>query len=120
MNLKFPLEEYFKYHPPITEKRKQLHDRINTESLQIFSGFKLANAMSQPNLVEVIYDRAYQFLEEVCTEPMCYRWALGALIHAKQAALTDLNNRQERIFMFMQQFRMFLNQAVTIQELEEA
>lgn len=28
-----PLEEYFKYHPPLTQERKEAHDAINKAAL---------------------------------------------------------------------------------------
>lgn len=33
MNNKLPIEEYFKYHPPITEERKRRHNMINEMAL---------------------------------------------------------------------------------------
>ena len=31
--MSIPIEEYFKYHPPITEKRKEAHNAINEAAL---------------------------------------------------------------------------------------
>jgi hypothetical protein len=122
MNLKFPLEEYFKYHPPSTVKRVTLHDRVNNESLQLFKDFteqcEPINEAKPFVEIEETYDRGMKMLNEICTEPTCYRWAQKCLIEAKQAALSNFGFQQEHLFMNMQQFRMFLNQAVTIQELE--
>jgi len=33
MNTKIPIEEYFKYHPPTTDARKQAHNAINDAAL---------------------------------------------------------------------------------------
>ena len=31
--MSIPIEEYFKYHPPITEERKQAHNAVNEAAL---------------------------------------------------------------------------------------
>lgn len=33
--MKLPIEEYFKYHPPITEDRKNKHNTVNDAALQL-------------------------------------------------------------------------------------
>jgi hypothetical protein len=35
MNSKVPIEEYFKYHPPLTPERVNKHDRINHACLNL-------------------------------------------------------------------------------------
>jgi hypothetical protein len=118
MKLQRDLIEYFKYHPPVTEKRKAAHSRVSAETMKAFCSF-CDERTSPIDLAEKEYDDQRKMLEELCLEPTCYKWALGALIGAKQASLSDFRDREEKIFMYMQQFRMFLNQAITIQELDD-
>lgn len=33
MTDRLPIDEYFKYHPPLTEERKSIHDAINEAAL---------------------------------------------------------------------------------------
>lgn len=33
LNSELPIEEYFKYHPPLTQTRKENHDKINDAAL---------------------------------------------------------------------------------------
>jgi hypothetical protein len=33
MSDRLPIDEYFKYHPPLTEERKVIHDAINEAAL---------------------------------------------------------------------------------------
>lgn len=117
LNLKFPLEEYFKYYSPTTEERKALHNKVNDESLKLFKLFSEADCINSQE-IESIYDIGYELLTDICKEPTCYKWALDCLWKVRMATFTNYYERNENIFMHMQQFRMFLNQAVTIQELE--
>jgi hypothetical protein len=117
MKFKRPLVEYFKYHPPLTDARKAAHNRVNEETMKAFCEFCDERTSPIP-LAELVYDDCMKLLNEICTEPTCYRWAQGALIAAKQEAMTNYSDSQEKIFMYIQQFRMFLNQAITIQELD--
>lgn len=41
-----PITEYFKYHPPLTEERKQLHDQANKLALD-FALFLDANVQDE-------------------------------------------------------------------------
>jgi hypothetical protein len=34
INSEIPIEEYFRYHPPTTEERKQKHEKINVIALE--------------------------------------------------------------------------------------
>jgi hypothetical protein len=115
MKLKQELSAYFKYHPPVTQERKDAHERANASAFFGFCNFKHLDWDG----VEKTYDSLMKDLENLVKEPYFYKWAHGALIEAKQAALTDYVDREEKIFMHIQQYRMFVNQAITIQELDE-
>ncbi len=58
-----PIEEYFKYHPPVTEARKQAHDGINTAALS----FALA-------------------VDHLVKDPECKRMAIFAIQQARMFA----------------------------------
>jgi hypothetical protein len=114
--LKQDLGAYFEYHPPVTQERKDAHARANKSALVGFRN--LRHLQGTQTEIEAAYDILMNDLQELVKEPYYYKWAHGALIEAKQAALTDCIDREEKIFMHIQQFRMFVNQAITIQELD--
>lgn len=72
--MSLPIEEYFRYHPPVTDERKRKHDRINSLALEF------AKAID----VEI-------------ADADCKKMALFAV----------------------QQARMFANQGITVDELEQ-
>lgn len=119
MKLQLPIEEYFKYHPPTTPERIALHERVNQESLTICQGF-----ISSENAVEIFANRdaAILLIENVCCDRICADWAKKAIENAARAASIDPTNRNEdrstSILMHVQQFRMFLNQGITVDELK--
>lgn len=116
LNLKQSLEEYFEYHPPIKPERIALHNGVNKESLEIFKLFLAANVSDFQTIAD-IYDQGYLLLEQVCKESTCYRWVLNSLLNCKNSCVEHIE-REENLFMYIQQYRMFLNQAITIQELD--
>jgi hypothetical protein len=123
MKLKRELVEYFKYHPPVTQERKDAHDRVNTSTMVGYLHFVQHERIDNNGLIDTLkiestYDTLIGELHTFVTEPYCHKWASHALVNAKQAALTNWHDREENIFMYMQQFRMFVNQAITIQELD--
>ncbi len=118
--MQLPLEEYFKYHPPTTPERIALHERVNRDSLEICRAFIAAT-----NTVEIlaIRDAAILLADEVCHDGTCLDWAKEAIQTAVRCASIDPIGRQGHrttsILMHVQQFRMFLNQGVTVDELKQ-
>ncbi len=118
MMLELPIEEYFRYHPPTTPERMALHDRVNRDSLEICKAFEAAKNEAE---VLAIRDAAILLAEEVCLDKTCLDWATDAIVDAACSAFADSNCRENRstsILMHVQQFRMFLNQGITIDELK--
>ena len=71
--MKIRLEDYFTYHPPVTEERKRKHQDVNSAAL---------------NFAEVIFENVE-------------------------------NEEFRKMIMFsIQQARMFANQAITVEEME--
>ncbi len=110
--LQLPIEEYFRYHPPTTEERKAKHDRVNAFSLE------MAIALTAPGVqledLSVWIEKARDFLTEICEDFTCRKWARHATDAIYGASLKD---DYESVMMFTQQYRMFLNQGVTIDDL---
>lgn len=114
--MQLPIEEYFRYHPPTTPERIALHDRVNRETLEICKAF-----IESKNDVEVlgIRDAAMLLANKVCLDKTCNDWAEGAIEKASKIAASYLNKdiKTEAILMHVQQFRMFLNQGITVDQL---
>jgi hypothetical protein len=116
MNLKHSLETYFQYHPPTTQKRKDLHERVNKESLRMFK--VLIDSAGNSVDLKFLYSFWRVFVEDICSDPTCQNWAKDSLDRAWRAAIEMPIDYEEKIFMHIQQVRMFLNQGVTIQEID--
>lgn len=76
-NPNIPIEEYFRYHPPTTQERKDKHDLINTKALQ------LALAIDQS-----------------VADPQCKQFAIFAVQQARMFAnqgitVDDLSERNQ-------------------------
>jgi hypothetical protein len=117
MTLELPIEEYFKYHPPTTPERIALHDRVNRESLEICKAF-----IESKNDIEWLAIRGAAMLlaDEVCHDKTCNDWAKSAIEEASKIAASYLNKdiKAEAILMHIQQFRIFLNQGIVVDELK--
>ncbi len=115
--MQLSIEEYFKYHPPTTPERIALHDRVNRDTLEICKAF-----IASKNDVEAlaIRDAAILLADEVCLDLSCNDWAKGSIKEALKIAASYLNKdvKAEAILMHVQQFRMFLNQGITVDELK--
>ena len=110
--LPLPIEEYFRYHPPATEERKANHDCVNQFALDM--AIALIQADFTLEAVAAWIRSARDLVDQICRDAICQKWALHAVDGIWSAALaTD----SEAIVMFIQQYRMFLNQGITIDEL---
>lgn len=105
--------EYFKYHPPKTEERKLLHERVGTTSEAAYRKLLENNDewddyyywCGRWEIVEGLIN----FAIEVCKEPTCLQWAIDSVV--------KMTNQKKTILMHIQQYRMFLNQGITIWEI---
>ena len=128
MNLKFELEEYFKYHPPTTSDRIALHSRINKMALECckelfeaidgkeeYPDFKVAEmnrrCQSQDAITKVLAE-----IDSIVQDQTCATWAKNALHSAEVYAC---GRYKEGVLMAVQQCRMFLNQGVTMDSLNQ-
>lgn len=118
--MQLPIEEYFKYHPPTTPERIALHDRVNRESLEICKDLiALDPIRCGSDDILKIKDRADKLIVEICVDSSCNNWAFDAIAQAQQAAILATRvGRSTTILMHVQQFRMFLNQGITVDELK--
>lgn len=110
--LALPLVEYFKYHPPLTEERRQKHSRVNEESLSVC---KELMATSNPEKIEACYKQMLALIAAVCEDELCAGWANNAISRAAQSALIE---EPTDVLMYIQQARMFMNQGITVDELK--
>jgi hypothetical protein len=116
MTLELPIEEYFRYHPPTTPERIALHERVNRESLEICKAFiELKNY----NEWLAIRDAAILLAIDVCCDETCLAWAKSAIDSVTGVySMANTEARSTAILMNIQQFRMFLNQGITVHELK--
>lgn len=63
LDQKLPVEEYFKYHPPLTESRKIAHAKVNELALEFAKG-----------------------INELVRDEECKRMAFNAVLQAKMFA----------------------------------
>ncbi|WP_310410554.1 hypothetical protein [Chamaesiphon sp. OTE_8_metabat_110] len=118
MALELPIEEYFKYHPPTTPERIALHDRANLESLTICKSFVESQDYNE---WLVFRDAAILLAQDVCQDKTCLDWAKSAVVKALSAySIANTDSRSTAILMHIQQFRMFLNQGITVDELKRS
>lgn len=133
MNLRFPLEEYFRYHPPTTPERVALHARVNTMALECCKElFEAIDYNGEPSdldpkrveshrkvrrigLAVSAVTKALIEIEEITQDQTCITWARNALHSAEVYACGQY---KEGVLMAVQQCRMFLNQGVTMDSLE--
>ncbi len=112
MTLELPIEEYFKYHPPTTPKRIALHERVNRESLEIC---KALIEEEQHCTWLCFRDAAILLAIDVCHDETCLTWAKSAIERTIGAySISNIDTRSTAILMNIQQFRMFLNQGITV------
>jgi hypothetical protein len=116
MTLQLPIDEYFKYHPPTTPERIALHDRVNRESLEICKSFIDSQDF---NHWLAFRDAAILLAQDVCQDKTCHAWAKSAIVKALGTySIANIDARSTAILMYIQQFRMFLNQGITVDELK--
>lgn len=118
MKLKFELQEYFKYHPPVTEERVVLHSKVNKMTLECCEELFLAidyKAASRQALAQGAVAKALSEIDAIVQDPTCAAWARNALHSAEVYACGCY---KEGVLMAVQQCRMFLNQGVTMDSLE--
>ena len=106
------LAEYFNYHPPETQKRRDAHNVVNSLSLEtceaLFTTF-------DENLIDTICAKCLKGLLEATHDLVCQRWIGRSIDLAKSAAICG---DKESTLMCIQQARMFANQGVTVDELK--
>ena len=107
------LAEYFKYHPPLTQERKDAHERVNRLCLTACEDFFGANSVGD---VQQIYSAFHEEIVGVTKNKLCQKWILNTLEQLLISA--SLKRSDESIMMNIQQIRMFANQGITIDELE--
>lgn len=99
------IEDYFQYHPPVTDERKQAHAAVNESALELAK--KLA-------LAAEAFDAFKDVLIKTCGDHHCLSHALRSV-----DSLNGLLIHGEYLFM-IQQARMFANQGITIDELKKS
>jgi hypothetical protein len=115
--LELPIEEYFKYHPPTTTIRIALHDRVNRESLEIYKALKTSEHYSHWLCIR---DAAMLLAADVCHDETCLSWAKSTIDRLMDAYfIANTDSRSIAILMNIQQFRMFLNQRIVVDELKQ-
>ena len=127
MNLKFELEDYFKYHPPVTPERVEQHSRVNKMTLEccqkLFSAIDYSDdsldsrlvAMNRRCLSQEAITEILAVIDTIVRDSTCSTWAKNALYSAD---LYTCGQYKEGVLMAIQQCRMFLNQGVTMDSLE--
>jgi hypothetical protein len=111
MQLKHPLEHYFKYHPATTPERIDLHRRANALAFEACSiMINDSNASEVDFAVRTVLDT----IPKLTIDVPCRTWANCAVRDAGKQALVD---NHEAVLMHMQQCRMFLNQGITMDSL---
>lgn len=114
--MQLPIEEYFKYHPPTTPERIALHDRVNKESLEICKAFIESNDYDE---WLAFRDAAILLAEAVCCDEICLGWAKAAITNCVLKCWDlAIEYQSTSILMYIQQFRMFLNQGIVVSELQ--
>ncbi len=102
MNNNLPVEEYFKYHPPITSERIAKHNAVNDAALELAKALELART-------------AYlEFRKAVAINTTDTQWKQHAI--AAMFPISELIESGEYLFI-IQQARMFANQGITVDEL---
>jgi hypothetical protein len=109
-----PVAECFCYHPP-GESRKKKHEQINQLAKQSYDRLlKNCEEISDCHYwcgQALILDDLQRFAFEVCDDLLCIQWALRSI--------ENMTNKPETMLMKLQQYRMFLNQGVTIDSLQQ-
>lgn len=116
--LEVPLEEYFRYHPPQSKERIAKHDAINKAALGFAkatlkpAGFSESMAIDN---AEYWFDRCCATALEVCSSG----WLQENALNEFSCALAEMEDAgpSRVIFSHIQQGRMFVNQAITIEEI---
>ena len=111
----FPIEEYFRYHPPLTPERVAKHDAVNQKTLEVCKDLILSSSKS----LQEIFNDLESLIEDSCSDPVCKSWAHQQL----QPFETLMHNTYSQadpmaVIMHCQQIRMFLNQGITIDEMK--
>lgn len=116
LKVDFPMNnvnDCFQYHPPKTQERKDMHQRVGDISKSFYEEFIKNDSQYDDyyywNGRWDIIDRAIDFAIYSCQEPTCLQWAIEAII--------NIPNHPKSILMTIQQYRMFLNQGITISSL---
>jgi hypothetical protein len=119
-----PIEEYFRYHPPTTEERKQKHDVINNAALQF---------AKDPGLYSWFTNLIRENVEDEKTQQMAIASTNLALLLVNHDEESSVPIEQiilswweqvrsipkEELFLYLvQQARMFSNQGITVDELK--
>jgi hypothetical protein len=103
------VDDFFRYHPPQTEVRKKYHELINKSTTDTAKQLICLIGHSREGFYwERIINNAISNALECCQQPICLQYAI--------AALRAIENNQASILMGMQQYRMFLNQGITLIE----
>ena len=106
------LKDYFKYHPPTTQKRKDLHEKVN--ELSFMACEQLMKAKGDTT-VDALCDRFLENLKATFENVICQKWLDNSIGFLRDSALAV---DEEAILMYIQQARMFTNQGITIDELD--
>jgi hypothetical protein len=109
----FNIGDCFQYHPPKTQERKDAHQSVGDISKLFYDEF----IINDSHHIDYHYwsgrwdiiNRAIDFAVCICKEPICLQWAIKSII--------DISSQPNSILMTIQQYRMFLNQGITISSL---
>jgi hypothetical protein len=118
MNDRLSIEEYFKYHPPLTEKRKAIHNSINESALEFAKRATYAEDFEDVLRANVIDPSTLQMA--IASLKIADRLRDGGSFESAILQLPFLLkgvSREELFLFFVQQARMFANQGATIDEL---
>jgi hypothetical protein len=105
------LDDFFRYHPSQTDARKELHELINKSTTDTAKQLICLIGHSREKFYwERIINNAISNALECCQQPICLQYAI--------AALRAIDKNQTSILMGMQQYKMFLNQGITLDKKE--
>jgi len=140
LGINISLEEYFKYHPPQTEERKQKHKIANNAAFELVVNlFDLIDKKQEliesqtNNLIGKLINNhnamikiAFGYkkkIEPLFNDSLCKKYFEFVFEEILDAINYEYNNKikaaetKEKFLMFAQQARMFSNQGITIDSL---
>ena len=104
------LEEFFTYHPPVSQERKDAHKLVGELCLNACLDFSRSGSEGES---ERIYSDFRDRLMTMTRDVTCQKWMLKSF---DDLLLAVRDGSIEGVLMHAQQLRMFANQGITIDE----